>query len=169
MGFTVTAVNPGLVLGPIVQPISNAADINTSNSFVYNLLSGKHVVELPPTGPFYWVDVQTVALVHALAVERSDAVGRRILVTTGTYSNKVICDIVREEFPAYSSRLPPPATKSGNLPAAGVAQVDNSYMLESMGVEPLSLRAAVVGVVRSLESSGLLCPPKTAPHLYTKL
>lgn len=66
---------------------------------------GKHKDSLPPTGYFLWTDVRDLALAHVRAAERSEAAGKRFLITAGHFSNRRIADIIAEGFPDLREKI----------------------------------------------------------------
>jgi dihydroflavonol-4-reductase len=71
-GMRLTAINPSLVLGPLLDNISGS-----SVGLVKRLLSGKD--PMVPNFGFPIVDVRDVALMHLRALERPETAGRRYL------------------------------------------------------------------------------------------
>jgi nucleoside-diphosphate-sugar epimerase len=57
-GFTLTTMNPPLVLGPIEPKLQGLESLNTSNQRIRNIVQGKAKEEIPETGTFLWVDVR---------------------------------------------------------------------------------------------------------------
>ncbi|GAB2216684.1 hypothetical protein Droror1_Dr00024461 [Drosera rotundifolia] len=89
-GIDLVTINPGYVIGPILQPT-----INYTMKTILDLVSG---------GPTYrnqayrWVDVRDVANAHILAFEVPSASGRYLLAVKGAHFSEVI-EIIRHFFP----------------------------------------------------------------------
>ncbi|MCL7027254.1 hypothetical protein MKW94_004825 [Papaver nudicaule] len=71
-GIDMVAVNPGMVMGPLLQPT-----LNTSAEAISSLINGSQTF---PNLVFGWVDVRDVAKAHVLAYEVPSASGRYCLV-----------------------------------------------------------------------------------------
>jgi dihydroflavonol-4-reductase len=70
------AINPSFVFGPALEP-----DYGSSLEILYKLLKGKYPM-MPKLG-FEIVDVRDVAVLHRLAYEIPQALGRRFLCSSG--------------------------------------------------------------------------------------
>lgn len=73
--------------------------LNASNQRIRDMMLGKMADKIPPARVNIWVDVRDLALAHIRAAERSDAAGKRFLVTAGYYSNRELADNVQELLP----------------------------------------------------------------------
>ncbi|XP_073045337.1 phenylacetaldehyde reductase-like isoform X1 [Primulina eburnea] len=69
-GIDLVVMNPGFVIGPLLQPTLNA-----SSHFILDIIKGKNVFP-----DYQFVDVRDVASAHVMALEDSSANGRYILV-----------------------------------------------------------------------------------------
>ncbi|KAG9529139.1 NAD(P)-binding protein, partial [Aureobasidium melanogenum] len=67
--FTISTMNPPLVLGPIVHYLNSLDSLNTSNQRIRDIYQGKAKEQIPETGTFLWVDVRDLALCHVKAIE----------------------------------------------------------------------------------------------------
>ena len=128
--------------------------MNTSNERVRDAALGKFKDEIPYTGFHIWIDVRDVAEAHVKAMEIPEAASKRFLVTTGYFSNKEICDIIRKNFPQYKD-LPSESTPGGDFPEGGMFKVNNKRSVEVLGLKFRSLEECVVDTIKSLQSAGL--------------
>lgn len=87
------AINPGLVIGPLLQPT-----LNTSVEPALNLVNGAVTF---PNATYRWVDVRDVANAHILAFENSSACGRYCMVGRVVHSSEVV-KILRELYPSLN-------------------------------------------------------------------
>ena len=152
--FTLTTLNPPLVIGPIVHHLQSLDKLNTSNQRVRDMLQGKARDEIPPTGVWTWIDVRDIALCHVKAIEIDAAAGKRFLVSAGNFSNKEIADILRKNFPEYKDKLPTESTKGGDYPEKGVFKTDNSQTLEVFGIKLRGFEECIVDTAKSLQAAG---------------
>ncbi|EEH05051.1 ketoreductase [Histoplasma capsulatum G186AR] len=151
--FTVTTINPPVVLGPVIHHVDSFATLNTSNERIRDLITGAGKHSCPPTGTYLWVDVRDVALAHILAAEKQkEAANQRFFVTAGNFSNRQVAGIIYEEFPQLREKLPveEDALKPGDFPAEGYSGFDNERSRDVLGLEYRSLRQSVVDTVKSL-------------------
>lgn len=122
-GFELSVVNPGAVLGPVLEN-----DIGTSPEVVFQLMTGK-LPGLPRFG-FPVVDVRDVASCHILAMEVPEAAGERFACTEKFLWLEDMSKILKETFPEHSKKVP-----TGKLPNWLVR------VLISLGAAPNALRA----------------------------
>ena len=151
--FDLVTVNPPLVLGPVVHHLASLSSINTSNERLVSLIQGKWKdgATIPETGVFNWVDVRDVARAHILAFEKPEAGGRRLFVAAGFYSNKILLEIVRKNFPELKDTLPAEDVKGGELPPENeIFKMDNSETKKLLGYEWTPLEKSTVDTVKSL-------------------
>ncbi|KAK2796497.1 hypothetical protein FQN50_009542 [Emmonsiellopsis sp. PD_5] len=154
--FTISTINPPVVIGPVVHYLASLSTINTSNERIRDLITGAARSKCPPTGMHFWVDVRDLALAHVLAAEVPEAAGKRFFVTAGKFSNREMAEVIAREFPELKGKVPEgeEALKSGDYPEGGVWGYDNSRSKNVLGLEYRPLRETVVDAVKSLK--GLL-------------
>ncbi|KAI6951555.1 NAD(P)-binding protein, partial [Hortaea werneckii] len=150
--FSIATMCPPLVLGPIVHYLNSLDALNTSNQRVRDIMMGKAKDEIPPTGTFIWVDVRDLALCHVLAMEKEGAANKRFFITTGYFSNKEIAEIIGKNFPQYKEGLPSASTPGGGYPEEGVYKIDNSNVVNTLGVKFRPLEESIVDTVKSLQA-----------------
>lgn len=150
--FTLTVLNPPLVLGPIIHYLNSLDAINTSNQRVRDLVQGKYKDDLPASGVYLWIDVRDLADAHVLAIELEEAQGHRYFVTAGYFSNKQIADVIREQFPELEGQLPSKDVKD-DLPA-DIYGYDNSKTAKVLGIKFKSLQDSIKDTVVSIKEVG---------------
>lgn len=152
--FTLTALNPPLVLGPVVHYLNSLDGLNTSNQRVRNLITGQNKNEIPDTGTYLWVDVRDLAAAHVKAIEVPEAAGKRFFITAGKFSNKEIAEVIRKNFPDLESQLPGKDVKGGDYPSGGTYGYDNSRTIQVLGIKFKGLEESIVDTVKSLKAVG---------------
>lgn len=152
--FTLSTMNPPLVLGPIVHYLNSLDALNTSNQRIRNLITGQCKQEIPESGVFLWVDVRDIALSHVKAIEVPEAAGKRFFVTAGYFSNRELAEIIRKNFPEFEKELPSKEVKGGDYPEGGLYKFDNSRTKDVLGIKFRSLEESVVDTVKSLKAVG---------------
>lgn len=103
-GLSLVAVNPGLVLGPLLGP-----SMSTSVRIPHRLLT-RDVPASPRMG-FSVVDVRDVATAHRLALETPAAAGNRYIVAGEHMWMRELAAVLAEEFNPRGYRVP-----TGGLP-----------------------------------------------------
>ncbi|THY96063.1 NAD(P)-binding protein [Aureobasidium pullulans] len=151
--FTISTMNPPLVLGPIVHYLNSLDSLNTSNQRIRDIYQGKAKEQIPETGTFLWVDVRDLALCHVKAIEVEAAANKRFFVTAGHFSNKEIAQIIKKEYP-QTQGLPSESTEGGDYPKDGVYSYDNSRTKDVLGIQFKSLHDSIKDTVKSFQSVG---------------
>jgi nucleoside-diphosphate-sugar epimerase len=151
--FTISTINPPLVLGPIVHYLNSLDSLNTSNQRIRDIYQGKAKEQIAETGTFLWVDVRDLALSHVKAMEVEAAANKRFFVTAGYFSNKEIAQIIKKEYP-QTKDLPSDSTPGGDYPKDGVYSFDNSRTKEVLGIQFKSLHESIKDTVKSFQSVG---------------
>src|SRR5690606_1224470 len=98
-GLELVAINPAAVLGPALS-----RDVSTSLEIPLLLMNSK-TPGLPRLG-FTIVDVRDVAACHVAAMETPSAAGQRFIAAEEFLWLSECADILRDAFPAYSSKIP---------------------------------------------------------------
>ncbi|KAI9793383.1 MAG: methylglyoxal reductase (NADPH-dependent) gre2 [Peltula sp. TS41687] len=152
--FTLSTINPPLVLGPVVHHITSLSAINTSNATIAGLIKGELKNGLEAPRSMLWVDVRDLALAHVQALEKPAAAGKRFFVTAGQFSDKEVTEIIAAEFPEYHNQLPTgEGLEKGALPPKGQrVEYDNTWSKEVLGLEYRPLKEAVIDAVKSLKA-----------------
>ena len=127
--FDLTVINPDIVLGPMLHPVSGPKSVNETNRFaIFNFLNGTYTdiesVRFPyyhfvrvtssskPRGTStnadvvsYKVDVRDVAHAHVLALTAPGASGKRILLVSGLITPQLVVNTIRKHFPHARERV----------------------------------------------------------------
>ncbi|KAJ6095193.1 methylglyoxal reductase (NADPH-dependent) gre2 [Penicillium canescens] len=151
--FSLVTLCPTLMFGPVIHPLRNLDELNTSNQRIRNFMVGEYKAEIPDTGTsfFLWVDVRDAALAHIRAMEALGAVNQRFLLTAGYFSNKEICEVIRGSFPEYRPQLPEQNTGGGGYPNKGLYGFDNSQATKKLGLTYRTLSTSITDTVMSLQ------------------
>lgn len=94
--FELTVINPGFVMGPIV----NTCEF-TSDGPVKRMMQGK--MPMVPNVTFGCVDVRDVAQAHLKAMTLPEAVDKRFLLVSENKSFKEIAEALKKEFKTQGS------------------------------------------------------------------
>ncbi|KAJ5111613.1 methylglyoxal reductase (NADPH-dependent) gre2 [Penicillium argentinense] len=151
--FSLVTLCPTLMFGPVIHPLCNLDELNTSNQRIRNFMAGEYKAEMPDTGTsfFLWIDVRDAAMAHIKAMETSGVVNERFLLTAGYFCNKEICEVIREFFPEYRPQLPEQGAGGGGYPNKGLYGFDNSRATNKLGLTYRTLSASITDTVMSLQ------------------
>ncbi|KAK4488610.1 hypothetical protein RD792_004377 [Penstemon davidsonii] len=136
-GIDLVVMNPGSVLGPLLQPT-----LNFSSEFVLSLVKGEDLFS-----EYSFVDVKDVAYAHLLAFENPLATGRYCLVGS-TVNYGAIVNILRKFYPSLNIQY----NGSGD---PKIFQVSKKKA-ESLGVKFTPLEVSLKDTVESLKEKGFL-------------
>ncbi|KAJ0837593.1 putative cinnamyl-alcohol dehydrogenase [Helianthus annuus] len=137
-GLDLVVINPGFVIGPLLQPTLNF----TSKAFMSFIETGKEVFA---DGIYMLVDVRDIAIAHILAFEKAEANGRYCIVG----------DVVRSsEIKMILDKLYPDLGFSQRYKDKGVeAQLYSisKVKAESLGVDFTPLEVSIRDTIESLK------------------
>uniref|UniRef100_A0A7N2RE25 NAD-dependent epimerase/dehydratase domain-containing protein n=1 Tax=Quercus lobata TaxID=97700 RepID=A0A7N2RE25_QUELO len=136
------AINPGLVIGPFLQPT-----LNSSVEAVLKLVNG---AERFPNITYRWFDVRDVANAHILAFENPSASGRYCLVGRVMHSSEVM-KILHELFPDLNL----PEKCADNKPFVPIYLVSKERA-ESLGLNFTPVEVSLKDTVESLKEKNFL-------------
>ncbi|CAI0393807.1 unnamed protein product [Linum tenue] len=137
VGFDMVSLNPGLVIGPLLQPT-----LNTSAESILNLVKGS---EKYPNTTYRWVDVRDVAYAHICALENPSASGRYCLVGAVVHSSEVVATL-HGLFPD----LKIPQECADDKPPMPKYQV-SKQRVEALGIKYTPLEVSIKDTVESLK------------------
>uniref|UniRef100_A0A6N2MLT1 NAD-dependent epimerase/dehydratase domain-containing protein n=1 Tax=Salix viminalis TaxID=40686 RepID=A0A6N2MLT1_SALVM len=155
-GMDLVAINPAMVIGPLLQPT-----LNTSAAAILSLIKG-------------WINVKDVANAHIQAFELPSASGRYCLVERVAHHSEVV-KILRELYPDLQLpgkilicleqiALPENSLLSSAIPLQKCAD-DKPYVpiyqvskekTRSLGIEFIPLEANIKETVESLKEKGFV-------------
>ncbi|KAG8388985.1 hypothetical protein BUALT_Bualt02G0182400 [Buddleja alternifolia] len=134
------AINPPMVVGPLLQPT-----LNTSSAAVLNLING---AETYPNSTYGWADVRDVANAHILAFENPSANGRYLTVESVAHYSEIV-KLLRQLYPT----LPLPKKCADDKPFVAKYQVSKERA-KSLGLEFTPLEQTIKEAVESLKEKG---------------
>ncbi|KAK6823180.1 hypothetical protein RU639_006032 [Aspergillus parasiticus] len=106
--FDLAVINPDIITGPMIHPISGPGSINETNHFaIASFIDGTNPKVEDVRFPFYhFVDVRDVARSHVDALTNPAAGGKRILLISGLITPQLVVNIIRKHFPALRDKVP---------------------------------------------------------------
>jgi dihydroflavonol-4-reductase len=161
-GMQLTTINPGLVLGPLLDD-----SFGSSVGLVRRILAGKD--PMLPDFAFPPVDVRDVALMHLRALERPETAGRRYIAADEPLSMPAMGRLLRAEYPVrrIPTRVAPkpvlrllalfdPQVRA-ILPKIGkVERLSNARARSEMGMTFIPAAEALKATAASLVDRGLV-------------
>ncbi|XP_039027734.1 phenylacetaldehyde reductase-like [Hibiscus syriacus] len=140
-GIDMVSINPGLVIGPLLQPT-----VNTSVEPILKLINGP---ETYPNATYRLIDVRDVANAHVLAFENPAAHGRYLLVERVMHCSEVV-QVLHKLYPAL--RLPEKcADEKLVMPVFQVSR----EKAKTLGINFTPLEVSVKDTVESLKDKKL--------------
>ncbi|KAL5540164.1 hypothetical protein UlMin_044043 [Ulmus minor] len=141
-GIDLVTINPGLVIGPLIQP--------TLNLTVEIFLNETNGAQTFPNSVYRYVDVRDVALTHIQAFEVPSASGRYCLVAQVVHISESL-DILRQLYPSWSL----PEKCEDDKPPIPKYHVSKEKA-KSLGVNFTPLEVTLRDTVESLKEKGFL-------------
>ncbi|TXG46750.1 hypothetical protein EZV62_026044 [Acer yangbiense] len=141
-GVDLVAVNPVLVLGPLLQPTVNASIIHILKYLTGSAKTYANSVQA-------YVHVRDVALAHILVYEAQEASGRYLCAESVLHRGEVV-DILAKFFPEYP--IPTKCSDEKN-PRAKPYRFSNQK-LKDLGLEFTSVKQCLYDTVKSLQEKG---------------
>ncbi|XP_057978566.1 phenylacetaldehyde reductase-like isoform X2 [Malania oleifera] len=135
-------IHPGLVIGPLLQPILNA-----SVEVMLSLIQG---VQTMPTEIYRWVDVRDVANAHVQAFEIPSASGRYCLVGKVSHCYEAL-KILRKFYP----NLPLPEKCADDKSLVPTYTVSKEKA-KSLGIDFIPLEVSLKDTIESLKERNLI-------------
>jgi len=141
-GLDLVTINPGWVVGPLLQP-----KLNIGAEAIMKLIDGT------PTYPNLtneWVNVKDVAMAHVLAYEAPSAKGRYCMAErVARYSELV--KIIQDTYPS----IPVPDKCADDKPFVPKFQMSKDK-IKSLGIELTPLETSIMETVDSLKENGFV-------------
>ncbi|XP_024025808.1 cinnamoyl-CoA reductase 1-like isoform X1 [Morus notabilis] len=142
-GIDLVTINPGLVIGPFLQPTPSM-----SVEIILNLINGGG--QTFPNTVYRYVDVRDVALAHIQAFEAASACGRYCLVGRLAHISEAL-NILRELYPALSV----PEKCEDDKPPMQVYQVSKERA-KTLGINFTPLEVSLRDTVESFKEKGFI-------------
>lgn len=141
-GMDLVAINPAMVVGPLLQPT-----LNTSAAAVLSLIKE---VQTFPNATFGWVNVKDVANAHIQAFEIPSASGRYCLVERVAHYSEIV-DVLHELYPDFQF----PEKCADDKPYVPTYQVSKEKA-KSLGIDFIPLNVSLKETVESLKEKGFI-------------
>ncbi|KAJ3789543.1 hypothetical protein GGU11DRAFT_740932 [Lentinula aff. detonsa] len=145
--INLTVLNPTVIYGPVIHPISSLKSLNASNLAIYSLINGSKVI--PPDSVPVFCDVVSSAQVHVKALESKETYGKRVIFTKGPGTMYQILQIIHKARPDLADRLPA-LPEADPLAGKPLSKFDTSIATDVLGVKGLDLEETVLSTVDSL-------------------
>ncbi|XP_021772894.1 cinnamoyl-CoA reductase 1-like isoform X1 [Chenopodium quinoa] len=139
-GIDMVSMNPGMVIGPMLQ-----LTLNSSVAPILNLINGAKTY---PNATYGYVHVKDVATAHILAFEIPSASGRYVLVETVAHYSEVV-RILQELYPSLSL----PDKCADDKPFGPTYQVSKEKV-KSLGIDYIPFKETLKETVENLKEKG---------------
>ncbi|XP_071706565.1 phenylacetaldehyde reductase-like [Rutidosis leptorrhynchoides] len=143
-GFELVVINPGYVIGPVLQPT-----LNFTSEGIMSLI--KHGKEVYTDGIYRLVDVRDVANAHILAFENPEANGRYIMIGNVVRSPEIMT-IVNKLYPNFSHSERYEDGMCAELLPYNVSRV----RAEGLGVEFTPIETSIKDTIESLKENNFM-------------
>ncbi|CAN0901782.1 Phenylacetaldehyde reductase [Linum grandiflorum] len=141
-GMDLVAINPAMVIGPLLQPT-----LNTSAAAVLSIMKGAQTF---PNATFGWVHVKNVAEAHIKAFEIPSANGRYCMVEKVAHYSEVL-KILKGLYPSVQL----PEKCADEKPSVPTYQVSKEKA-KTLGIEFIPLDVSLKETVESLKEKGFV-------------
>lgn len=148
--FVLSTVNPVYVFGP--QPFDEQAKgtLNTSAEIISSILKLTKSDEDWHHSNGDAVDVRDVAAAHIVAFEKEEAKNQRLLLSTGSFTDQTILDILHKDFPEQTKDLPVGTPGSDVELFKSKNTIDNTKTRELLGFKLRTIEETVHDSVAQL-------------------
>nr|UQE85536.1 cinnamoyl-CoA reductase [Bacopa monnieri] len=144
LGVDMVAINPVLVIGPLLQPTVNASILHIMKYLTGSAKTYANSVQA-------YVHVKDVALAHILLFENPTASGRYLCAESVLHRGDVV-EILAKFFPEY----PIPTKCSDEKNPRKKPYKFSNQKLKDLGLEFTSVKQALYDTVKSLQEKGHL-------------
>ncbi|KAL8058587.1 hypothetical protein ABFS82_03G027200 [Erythranthe guttata] len=142
-GMDLLVINPGFVIGPLLQPT-----LNLTSQFFLNFIREGNSSGMPG-GILMHVDVRDVASAHVLAFENPSANGRYCVVANVLYCS---LNFFRDLYPTLNL---PKSSEKNDATGTPPFQVSNQKA-KSLGINFISLEQSVKDTIQSFKERNLV-------------
>ncbi|KAF5758082.1 putative cinnamoyl-CoA reductase [Helianthus annuus] len=143
-GVDLVVVNPGLVIGPLLQPTVNASIIHILKYLTGSAKTYANAVQA-------YVDVRDVALTHIILFETPSTFGRYLCAESMLHRGEVV-EILAKYFPEYPI---PTKCKDETKPRARPYKY-SIQKLKDLGVKFIPIKESLYDTVKNLQENGHL-------------
>lgn len=144
-----------LIVGPAIAPPSTPKEINETNEFIWQILTGHDLATAGLGIGSSLVDVRDVSRLVVYGVEHGDeADGQRYLVASGWFPNQAVADTLRKAYPDRRGIIKEGTPGEGYAPDfsySGMVQ-DSSKAAKVLGQPWIPLDRSILDAAKSYEA-----------------
>jgi len=153
IGWDLVVLNPPMVFGPAIHEVGAPEALNESmHNWFHSVFRGSQDPKQLGTLGMAWVDVRDLAEAHALAIEKEEAGGNRIIVASGPYKWQDWINASR----AAGAPAPPGDQSYDPAKAVHMLNFDNSKSTNVLGLKYHSIQETTSDIVVDLKARGWL-------------
>ncbi|CAF3331275.1 unnamed protein product [Rotaria socialis] len=145
--FTIATICAPMVFGPRINGLQSLDDMNSSNSFLWLLITSSKDAQISDRKLRFQVDVRDVAYTHVEALERCTDTCQRYLIAAETWSHQAIADIVHQSLviPDSIKNTTPIGIEDEKLPH--IYNIDSSRAQNELGVTYIPLKMTIEDLI----------------------
>lgn len=134
-------------LGPRINGLQSLDDMNSSNLFLWSLITGSKDAQIADRKLRFQVDVRDVAYTHVEALERCTDTSQRYLIAAETWSYQAIADIIHRSLVISESikYATPIGIEGEKLPH--IYNIDSSRAQKELGVTYIPLKMTIEDLI----------------------
>lgn len=149
--FDLVVLNPPFVWGPFLHEVDKPENLNTSMLDWYNtVVKGTRPEEQLTSISSCYVDVRDLGVAHVLALQKAEAGGERIIVSTGEWNWQDWINAARKVEPSF----PPGKTSYDPKQAEYLVHYDTSKCARIFGLKLRGLDEIAADIVQQFKERG---------------
>lgn len=149
--FSLTTINPVLVLGPQCFDSNAAGKLNVSSEIIDDLLHTKPNDEITNTRNGSYIDVRDVARAHLECITNDNLDGHRLILSEAKYTMQTFADIINKNFPQLKGKIAKGVPGSDKKAIEELPTVlDNHVTKELLGFEFKKIDEIVKDVIEQV-------------------
>ncbi|GJE86708.1 aldehyde reductase [Phanerochaete sordida] len=149
--FDVAVLNPPFVWGPFIHEVDKPENLNQSMLDWYDtVVKGTRPEEQLTSVSSCFVDVRDLGLAHTLALEKEEAGGERIIVSSGQWNWQDWINAARKVEPSF----PPGKTSYNQKEAVYLVNYDTSKCARILGLQLRGLDEVAADMVKQFKERG---------------
>ncbi|TEB26430.1 D-lactaldehyde dehydrogenase [Coprinellus micaceus] len=149
--WDIATLNPPFVYGPTLLPAKTPAEIGGTQGIWYGTViatGNKDKEQLGEKNGYAWVDVRDIAEAHVRALEKEEAGGQRIVVSSGSYIWQEWFDVAKRRLPGFPELTPGDVTH--------LAKFDNAKSERVLGLKYRAKEDTVRDILEDAAERGWL-------------
>lgn len=150
--FKLTTILPSYVLGPQLKIDLSNGKLNLSSELINSIVHAREESQLPTLSSRlgYFIDVRDVAKAELLAFQKDECIGKRLSLTSGTFSIQRILNVIHKDFPELNGKVPVGAPDLVEESADDIFDFSNEETKKALGFEFIDFKTSVDDSTRQI-------------------